>query len=1128
MLTRLSGITGSLFPGRYLEDGLSRDLPGLLSAARLEPTRRRFLQWWAVVERTCGPATGLRALFDLVAMPAAGMLGFRASHARFEAKWASARLDTRRGTPVALLLLPWSTRHPTVWRELVKAAREIDASWCLLVAPPSFSIVDARGRAVRRSVDFVFPDALAPESFARWWWLAQASSFDVGRQEGSTSARPTRYVSGMDALVASAAAHQDAVGADLQRGVFEALRALAASAAAARGRPGQDSFDEALIIVYRILFLLFAESRDLVPRTHPVYSSAYSMATLCREALESNDVPGLWEGLAAVTRLSRSGCSIDDLVVPGFNGRLFARAAAPTLERRGSASGHRPRQQHDEAARQALVALGTRPGRAGREQIAYADLGVEELGSVYERVLDLDPAAPDDRPRGHRRRGARARHSDRRKESATFYTPRPLAEFVVRRTLEPLVLNRSADQILELRVLDPAMGSGAFLVAACRFLADAYERAIVEEGRLGEADLDGDARADIRRLVAEHCLAGVDDNPTAVELARLSVWLTTLARGKPLGFLDHRLRAGNSLLGSTPDDLARVTGGRHARRTAAALPLFDADDLHDTIEHATRPLFQLLARRDDTVADVRFKERLWQQLSGRQSPLDRWRQACSLWCCQWLWPDGGPRERPSPPVFRAAIDALVGGDRTLPPAVLCDLLETARIVAADRRLFHWPLEFPDVFYQPDGQPLPRPGFDAIVGNPPWEMLRRDPSASAGPGAVSADSRAAVASFVRHSGVYPRCTNGHVNLYQPFLERALSLARPGGRVGLVMPWGLASDDGSADLRAELIRQGLHTVVGLDNGRGLFPIHRGLRFLVLVARKGGPACTTRARFGVQTAAELEDLPGRDEDPAESAYPIRLSPDLLATIGGTRARLPDGRRPADLRLADRLMRAFPALGSDAGWTAAFGRELNATDDKALFCERGLPVIEGKHIAPFVVNAASAAHRIDRHAAVRALGAGRIDRPRLAYRDVSGFANRLSLIAAVVPAGVVTTHTLFCLRPAIGLAQQHFLCALLNSWVLNAVVRMFMGQHITTGLVEDLPAPIWTGDAEDRQLARLAVRLSRGGSPAPVEAELQARVARRYGVGAEEFAGLVEGFPLIDPARRALAVQALREASP
>jgi hypothetical protein len=221
-----------------------------------------------------------------------------------------------------------------------------------------------------------------------------------------------------------------------------------------------------------------------------------------------------------------------------FNGRLFAREAAPALERRRVL---RPSGRRDlaveRAACDALTSLGSRQGLRGRELIHFRDLGVEQLGAVYERVLDRQAI------------GSTRVHSEVRKQTGTFYTPQALADFVVRRTLGPLVAGASADRILQLRVVDPAMGSGAFLVAACRFLARAYGQALVEEGRAGPLDLDEHERARIRRLVAERCLAGVDSNPVAVQLARLSLWLTSLSQGRPLSFLDHRLRVGNSLVG---------------------------------------------------------------------------------------------------------------------------------------------------------------------------------------------------------------------------------------------------------------------------------------------------------------------------------------------------------------------------------------------------------------------------------------------------------------------------------------------------------------------------------------------------------------------------------------------------
>jgi len=1020
---------------------------------------------------------------------------------------------------VALVIVPWSSRVPALWRDLVRVAEEAGSRWCFLVAPPHVALVDARGGATRRSLDVTFPAALAPESFACWRRLLDARAFDPGRLPRPAASGREHLIAPIERLLERAALYQHAVGVDLQRGVEHALAALTGDPSRSRLPASGPSFDEALTIVYRILFLLFAESRELVPRRHPIYQGAYSVTTFCREAVAQTDSASLWDGLAAVTRLARRGCAIDDLVVTAFNGRLFSRDSAPVLEGRSRHRDRRGDRVNEHAIREALVRLGTRPGRAGREEISYADLGVEELGAVYERVLDLDPATLGSGTSRPALRPTARRHSRRRKESGTFYTPRSLTEFVVRRTLAPLVDGRAPEGILALRVLDPAMGSGAFLVAACRFLAAAYEHALVEHGHLGEADLDEDRRAAIRRLVAERCLAGVDTNPVAVELARLSIWLTTLARGKPLGFLDHRLRVGNSLLGASPDDLHRIPGRRKGG-VPRNLPLFDPEMLGNAIATVSRPLGELLARHDDSVADVRAKERLWTRVVDARSPIGRWRRACSLWCTQWL--EAGSREStpPSPQELRAAIDAVLGRDRTLRPGTLARMTEAADSAATHWNLFHWPLEFPDIFYGQDGQPLPNAGFDAVIGNPPWDMLRRDPRSvpartgnSAGHHEGEEASREFTSRFIRHSGMYRHGARGHLNLYQPFLERALSLTRRGGRLGLVLPWGLASDDGAAGLRGWLVDcHGLDTIVGLDNARGLFPIHRAVRFLAAVIKKDGATQVVRARFGVQTADEIENLPGRD-DPLDTAYPVRLTPRLLTATGGSRRRFPDGRRAGDLALADRLMQQFPALGSPDGWHARFGRELNVTDDSRFFSPVGLPIVEGKNLTPFQVDASHARHHIARRDAERVLGGERITRPRLAYRDVSGVGNRVSLVAAVVPAEVVTSHTLFCLRTPLPIEQHHFLAALMNSFVLNAVVRLFMGQHVTTSLVEDLPAPVWSGSQEHVRIAALSARMAGPGATAHVEAELQAAVSRLYGLDASAFARLFSGFPLVKP---------------
>ena len=609
-LTPLPGVSGTLFPSRFLASvTLETGPPGHTNDAWTERRRQTFVAWWTDVERHCGPATGLRALFDRVAMPLAALLGFRAYDAEFEERQATVRLVSPQG-PAQLVLAPWATRPSRVWRGLRQAD---ESTWCVLVAPPFVSIADLRGHALRRSVDFRLPEALDSRSFPAFVTACAAGA-------------------SLDALVRDGAKFQDAVRDDLQAGVVQALGAIQPVLSSRTSRDA-DGFSEALTIVYRVLFLLFAESRALVPHHHPRYGPGYSITALCRDALSGNpDAPGVWEGLAAVTRLSRLGCDSEHLIVQPFNGHLFAKSAAPALE-----SGRRVRQAtrrtrlHDEALGRALVALGTRPGPGGREEIAYADLGVEQLGAVYERVLDLDPDTLD--AIASQRTDAttpRRAHSARRKDTGTFYTPQPLAELVVRRALAPLVADATADDILALRVLDPAMGSGAFLVAACRHLSHAYERALINEGRCSETDVDADMRANIRRTVAARCLAGVDANPVAVQLARLSLWLTTLARDKPLSFLDHQLRVGDSLLGGIPEDLWRVprSGRSRPRVEPSTHDLFGPLEFDAAVRHLVAPLRQLHEGHDNCVTDVRARERLWAGIATDDSPIARWRALC--------------------------------------------------------------------------------------------------------------------------------------------------------------------------------------------------------------------------------------------------------------------------------------------------------------------------------------------------------------------------------------------------------------------------------------------------------------------------------------------------------------------
>ena len=184
------------------------------------------------------------------------------------------------------------------------------------------------------------------------------------------------------------------------------------------------------------------------------------------------------------------------------------------------------------------------------------------------------------------------------------------------------------------------MGSGAFLVAACRYLAHAYEAALVREGGLSHGDISDAERATFRRAIAQRCLFGVDINPMAVQLGRLSLWLATLAADRPLTFLDHHLRAGNSLLGASLRDIVRHPLADAGKRSSGPLPLFDDSALDDALQAAVAPRLSIANEPGDTLDQVRAKERLLGILDRDDGPLARWKQIADLWCARWFPPAG--------------------------------------------------------------------------------------------------------------------------------------------------------------------------------------------------------------------------------------------------------------------------------------------------------------------------------------------------------------------------------------------------------------------------------------------------------------------------------------------------------
>lgn len=1039
----LSGISGSL---------ASADLLAVLNAGSVPIRRLRGVL--ARARQALGPASSARAVFDLQMRPLVELCGLEVTVVTASSNVVIGTVSPLR--PAASAVIAAGGWGSDLRRLRDRSTREVTGPrWWIGGNGLELRLMDAARAFTRRALDFDL-QRLEDEDAA------------LGVLGRLLSPRDGRFAD-LEALLAQSGRHRVEVGRSLQAGVDEALTKLMAGFASARRRTPATAFDDALTVVYRILFLLFAEARGLVPQWHPIYRDSYTIESL-RPVAEGRGSPaGLWESLQAIARLAHRGCTAGTLRVVPFNGRLFAPATAPLAD---------SFRLDDGVARDVLLAVTTRPGVDRRERIGYGDLGVEQLGAVYERVLDYTPAG------------------ERRKSSGTFYTPRAMTEYLVRRTLAPLVRGKRPEEILALRVLDPSMGSGAFLVAACRYLADAYEEALISEGTVVRADLTVTDRARFRRAIAQRCLYGVDINPTAVQLARLSLWLCTLAADRPLSFLDHHLRAGNSLVGASGGDLARQPPGRGRRSLAGPLPLFESEELSNRLAAVVDTRVAMARLPDDSAAVVRSKEREIDDLSGSDGPLARWRTLFDAWCATWFWPGDiaavGPRAWP-------AFASTVHGDSSgLPPAVERQWRSTVARVAAEQRFFHWELEFPEVFFDPDGSRSASAGFDAVIGNPPW-----------------ADARA-VAGFSRESGCYHLHGRGHANLYQLFAERMLQLAAAHGRIGILMPSGFLADHGCSDLRRHLFdRCAIDAVLGFDNRDGLFPIHRALRFSLITLTKNGSTTALRSRFGLRSAAVLEDVPDEGDIPGSLRVPVTL----LRRFSGEGLAVPELEHARDQAILARILAIAPPLGAAGGWGAHFGRELNATDDRRHFGTNGLPIIEGKHLAPFQVNVGQATQFIEQDVAERLLRSRMTARrARLGYREVASSTNRLTLIAAVIPAGVLTTHTVFCLREPTDEPLHWYLCGMLNSFTANYLARLRGGTHVPAAAIHQLPVPFCERDStvfsRIGQLARVAA------TDPMARAEIHARSARAYGLSTEDFVRVVGTFPLVDESERAGAL--------
>jgi len=579
--------------------------------------------------------------------------------------------------------------------------------------------------------------------------------------------------------------------------LHELLRGLTAADPTAIGklaaeRPGH-LYEGLLTVLMRLVFVLYAEDRDLLPsrtdgHARALYDNGYSVrglyAKLSEDAALNPDTMderrGGWGRLLALFRLIHGGHASH--IVQARGGKLFDPHVFPFLEGRAAA---------EETARvlpvsdgcilcvleglMTLEAKGRGAGRA-RERLSYRTLDVEQIGSVYETVMGFkaEPAKGrvlaikagknnrtpvfvnldaliakggkdrikylkedgdraltaaqakgveaaktiadmvaaldsivDERASPRKRELAQGtpilQPTDERRRTGSHYTPRSLTEPIVRYALEPaferLGPDATPEQILDLKVCDPAMGSGAFLVEACRALAARLVAAWARwPAKKPIIPADEDEELHARRLVAQRCLYGVDKNPLAVDLAKLSLWLATLARDHEFTFLDHALKSGDSLVGLTQAQIAAA----HWDTSKPGLPLF-RQLVKDRVAEAMKGRAEIQAAPDDTARAI--QEGRHRSLEARLKDIRLMGDAVIA----AFFAEDKPRARERK---RADVESWLGGS---PVAwdKLAAMAATLKQGAYPLAPFHWEIEFPEVFARKNG------GFGAMIGNPPF-------------------------------------------------------------------------------------------------------------------------------------------------------------------------------------------------------------------------------------------------------------------------------------------------------------------------------------------------------------------------------------------------------------------------
>ncbi len=721
------------------------------------------------------------------------------------------------------------------------------------------------------------------------------------------------------------------IGENLKENVYRAMKKVAEGFIAWREN-GLDPADpetrarvqrNTMILLYRFLFLLYAEGKELLDLRDEVYASSYSFDRIKKEVATRLDGPAaqgflpikrsLLSDLSDLFRLIDQGSrslGIDGVIsVPAYNGGLFDPEKHPDLAKWTIGDSYLAEAidllSRSEAAGGAGKKGGSGKGTArggddgangGKGFVDYSTLEIRHLGSIYEGLLEYNLAVADedlvvsggkDRkwvPLAEFNRGKksekgfsefgefeRARAGDlylttdrgERKATGSYYTPDYIVDYIVEKTVGPVVEERWKEALLKneslieatlsVKVLDPAMGSGHFLVGAVEFLAGKLMEAAERDIDWGWVEDKGQFTSEwAKREAVSHSIYGVDLNELAVELAKVSLWLVTIAKDKPLSFLDHRLKQGNSLVGARLSDLISYPGEK-ARTVApdqVTLPSFVSPRF---LQHLIGKIRELEEIGDDSLTEIKRKEEVFEEFRNLPE-YTRARAIANVHTAVYFGNEVKPTTyegkvvKEADAVYHDLFWAVAGDEAEWRRPALSAWFREAQRIAEDRSFFHWQLEFPEVFFA-GGAVKESPGWDAVVGNPPY--VRQE----------------GLGEFKGYFAEKYRVYHGVADLYVYFVEQGVSLVQKDGFFSYILPNKWMRANYGSSLRSWMKGRCIDEIVDFGD-LPVFP--EATTYPCILRLCGGPA---KPSF---KAAEVESLDfGRLTDYVEvNAYSVSLS--------------------------------------------------------------------------------------------------------------------------------------------------------------------------------------------------------------------------------------------------------------